>query len=72
MTATISREAFKAVLQSLDAEELEFMQDVLSTLKAARDVGDTRPPEVILAPLAARHGLNWPPKKDEAHDRLTT
>lgn len=61
---TPSREDFRAVLQSLTPEEFEFMQDVLLTLKAAQDAADPRPSEVILAPLAARYGLHWPPSQE--------
>ena len=63
MTATVSRDDFKAVLLGLTPEELDFMHDVVMTLKTARDVGDPRPPEVILGPLAARYGLEWPPRE---------
>ncbi len=42
--------------------------EVVRTLKAAQDAGDDRPPEVILGPVLARAGIDWPAKED-AHDR---
>ena len=68
MTQPATRDDFEVALSDLDAPTLEVILDVVRTFKDAQDAGDDRPPEVILGPVLARAGIDWPAKED-AHDR---
>lgn len=70
MTQPATRDDFEVALSDLDAPTLEVILDVVRALKAAQDAGDDRPTEVILGPVLARAGIDWPAKED-AHDRRT-
>lgn len=64
----ISREAFEALLSGCTADQLALLLRITQYLKAARDAGDTRPPEVILEDILKEAGIDWPAKEDN-HDR---
>lgn len=70
MTQPATRDDFEVALSGLDAPTLEVILEVARTLKAAQDADDDRPPEVILGPVLARAGIDWPAKEDD-HDRRT-
>lgn len=69
MTQSLEDQLKAAGLADLDDYCFDLILEAARLLKAARHTGDTRPPEVILGPLLARAGIEWPAKEGEAHDR---